>query len=598
MQVPLSEGAPSGVLLERGCLLYDEVWAVDFEFQAPDGYRPNPVCMVARELFSGRTIRMWRDELLKAKEPPFRTDKGAAFVAYYASAEIGCFLALGWEPPINVIDFFTEFRAKTNGTQLVAGASLLGALMHHRLSTIGAEAKEEMRYLIMYRASMLWTAAERKQIIEYCESDVVALARLAPRMVEYILRNGDQSLSQALFRGRYMIAAARMEWEGVPIDAQLLHRLNANWDGIRTSLIRSTDADYGIYTDFGTFSMDRFDGFLRKHGLPWPRTPNGMPETKQNTFRDMAATHPLLQPLAELRGTLAELRLNRLAVGPDDHNRTLLSAFRARTGRNQPSNAKFVFGPAKWIRFLIMPPEGSALAYIDWRSQEIAIAAGLSGDQNLIRAYQTDPYLDFAIAAGMAPQGATKATHGKERDVCKAIVLGVNYGMGSDAMAYRAGISRGEARTLLRLHRETYRNFWEWSELQIDRGMSGQTIYTRLGWPLRVGRGDYNGRSLMNHPMQANGADSMRLAACLATEAGHRICAPVHDALLLIGDAATIEDEARAVAAIMEQVGETVARIPVDADIAITKPRERYFEKRGANMFAKVMEHLERAENG
>ena len=28
----------------------------------------------------------------------------------------------------------------------------------------------------------------------------------------------------------------------------------------------------------------------------------------------------------------------------------LLSAFRARTGRNQPSNAKFIFGPATWLR--------------------------------------------------------------------------------------------------------------------------------------------------------------------------------------------------------------------------------------------------------
>ena len=43
---------------------FREVWLVDFEFQAPAGERPRPVCMVARELRTGRLLRLWRDELL------------------------------------------------------------------------------------------------------------------------------------------------------------------------------------------------------------------------------------------------------------------------------------------------------------------------------------------------------------------------------------------------------------------------------------------------------------------------------------------------------------------------------------------------------
>lgn len=603
--MPLPQQHPSipdaKLLLGGGSLPFDEIWAADFEFQAPDGHQPTVVCMVARELFSGREIRMWRDELLACRECPFRTDERVAFVAYYASAEFGCFLALGWEPPMNVLDFYAEFRAKTNGLMVAAGSGLLGALLHHRISTIGAETKEEMRALIMERTSLIWTPSEQRAIINYCADDVTALARLAPDMVAYILRNGRKSLSQALFRGRYMVAVARMEFEGVPIDRELWARMSRNWGAIKMHLIRETNAQYGIYTQTGTFSLANFERWLAANRIPWPLTPSGKPETKSDTFRNMAGSHAALKPLAELRSTLSELKLNSLAVGPDGRNRTLLSPFRAKTARNQPSNSRFIFGPSKWIRFLIVPPPGLALAYIDWRSQEIAIAAGLSGDKNLIRAYQTDPYLDFAVGAGLAPAGATKESHPKERDVSKGIVLGVNYGMGSDAMALRAGITRGEARTLLRMHKDLYAVFWEWSESQIDAGMSGRTIYTRLGWPLRVGRGDYNSRSLMNHPMQANGSDSMRLAACLATEAGHKIAAPVHDALLLVGDAATIDEEARAVADIMEDVGGKIAGIPVDAEIEITRSGERYFEKRGATMFKRIMGILgtvERADDG
>src|SRR5918993_4791427 len=77
-------GPPLGQALDR--LPHREVWALDFEFLAGDGERPEPVCLVARELRTGRLLRCWRDELV-GRAPPFRTDAGTLFVAYYASAE-------------------------------------------------------------------------------------------------------------------------------------------------------------------------------------------------------------------------------------------------------------------------------------------------------------------------------------------------------------------------------------------------------------------------------------------------------------------------------------------------------------------------------
>ena len=93
--------------------------AVDFEFEfgghtsfedaSRAGERPRPVCMVARELRSGQTWRLWRGEF--GSEPPFPIGPDALFVAFYASAELGCFRALGWPKPANILDLFTEFRA-------------------------------------------------------------------------------------------------------------------------------------------------------------------------------------------------------------------------------------------------------------------------------------------------------------------------------------------------------------------------------------------------------------------------------------------------------------------------------------------------------
>ena len=74
------------------------------------------------------------------------------------------------------------------------------------------------------------------------------------------------------------------------------------------------------------------------------------------------------------------MRLNDLAVGQDGRNRTILSAFRSRTGRNQPGNSKYIFGPSVWLRGLIKPPPGYGIAYVDWSQQEFGGAAALSGD--------------------------------------------------------------------------------------------------------------------------------------------------------------------------------------------------------------------------
>ncbi len=121
-------------------------------------------------------------------------------------------------------------------------------------------------------------------------------------------------------------------------------------------------------------------------------------------------------------------------------------------------------------------------------------------------------------------------------------MLGVGYGMEAMSLAARVGISGLEARELLLKHRETYPRFWRWSEDMVDQAMLLGSISTVFGWRVHAGR-DANPRSLRNFPMQANGAEMLRIACCLATERGIRICAPVHDAVLIEAPADRIEEE-------------------------------------------------------
>jgi DNA polymerase family A len=483
--------------------------------------------------------------------------------------------------PERVLDLFTEFRNRTNGVPTENGSGLLGALAYHGLDAIGAVEKDEMRALILRGGP--WSDAERAAILDYCESDVAALARLLPVMLPQI------ALLRALLRGRYMVAVARMERSGVPIDTETLSLLRHHWSDIQDQLIADIDANYGVF-DGRTFKADRFAGWLSRKNIPWPRLESGRLDLSDDTFREMARAYPEVAPLRELRAALSEMRLSDLAVGCDGRNRTMLSAFRARTGRNQPSNTKFLFGPSVWLRGLIKPPPGYGIAYIDWQQQEFGIAAALSGDPLMMDAYRSgDPYLAFAKQAGAAPADATKATHKVVRDQFKQCVLAVQYGMGAEGLAQRIGQPPICGRELLRLHRETYRVFWAWSDRVQDHAMLRGGLHTAFGWRVRVPR-DANARSLRNFPMQANGAEMLRLACCLGTERGIEVCAPVHDAVLICAPLENLDaDVVR-----MRQAMAEASRIVLDGfelgtDAQIVRYPDRYMDERGATMWDRVM---------
>jgi len=268
----------------------------------------------------------------------------------------------------------------------------------------------------------------------------------------------------------------------------------------------------------------------------------------------------------------------------------LLSPFRSITGRNQPSNARFIFGPSCWLRGLVKPEPGRAIAYVDWSQQEFAIAAALSGDQAMQSAYQSaDPYLAFAKQAGAVPADATKKTHPAEREQFKVCALAVQYGMGAKKLAQSLGQPEAMARRLLRLHRTTYPTFWKWSDGAVNHAMLRGWLQTVFGWRMHVGP-RANPRSLANFPMQGNGAEMMRLACCLATERGISVCCPVHDALLVEGPAAEIETVVAATQQAMAEASRHVLDgFTLRTDAKVVCHPDRYMDSRGRRMWKTVM---------
>jgi DNA polymerase I len=575
---------------------FERIVFADFEFVAKPGERPDVVCLAWHEQPSGQTYRLWRDQL--GPTPPYPIDDQTLYVCFVANAELSCHLALGWPLPANVLDLSAEFRCITNGRTVPAGKGLLGALAYYRFNDVDSKRKDDLRKRIM--KGWPFTNQERDEILLYCASDVEAMVRLLPKMLPEI------ELDVALHRGEFVAASARMEHRGVSIDMEIFAQLadKRAWSYVRDAMVPMIDAQYGVYSKGSDgdwhFSMEKFEASLEREGIVgWPRTDTGKLSMQRKVFESMTKGHPQLESLRQLRHARDKMRKIKLAVGNDGRNRTTLWPFKAKTSRTQPKAAQWIFSPAVWLRSLIKPEPGRAVAYVDWSSMEFMIAASLSGDPVMLEFYRSgDPYLSFCKRVGKAPETATKHTHGALRDRYKTGLLAIQYGVQAETLASRLGISTFEAHEMLAQHRQVFAVYWQWAEDWLAHAFDTGVMWTPMGWFCRTGITEFNGRSIINFPVQGAGADILRLACIWATRHELELCAPVHDAILIEAP----EDRIEADVALLQELMRRASRVVLTAcgdvpcelrtDAKIVRYPDRYTDPRGDEVWGRVLELL------
>jgi hypothetical protein len=567
---------------------FREVWFLDTEFYVTDGERPEPICLVAKELRSGEVVRQWLWEQ-HAPESPLADGPDVLVVAYNAVAEWSVYLALGWPLPSRILDLYVEYRWLMSGFKGLHYGQL-DAMEAFGLPRMDDFFKSDMRAICCRGGP--YSGAEAREILGYCEDDVDGLAALFGKMEPYL------RWPQALARGRYTAAVANVEALGVPLDRDLYLRIRQNREAIRQALVTESAAKFGVY-DGTSFDTEAFGQYLVREGIEWPTTPTGKLSTREDVFEERVEVYPQLRPLYELRSAMSQLKEDGgLSVGLDGRNRASLWPFGTSSGRNAPSTTKFVFGKSTAFRSLIRPQPGWAVAYADWSQQEFGIAAVLSDDHNMRQAYLSgDPYLEFAKQAGAVPSSATKVTHADVREQFKTCMLGVNYSMGAKALARRLKRPLAYARELLGLHRAVYDRYWRWVEMVLNEAMLTSRLRTVFGWQVNVGPKS-NGRSLKNFPCQGNGSEMLRLAVCLAVERGVSVVAPVHDALLI---EAPLDDIATEVERTREAMAEA-SRAVLDGfelrtDVKVTRAPDRYRDPRGASFWKLLTKTLAEVES-
>ncbi|VUX47795.1 conserved hypothetical protein [Candidatus Defluviicoccus seviourii] len=478
------------------------------------------------------------------------------WVAFAASADLTALLRLGIDiTPFNVIDLMAEGRMITlsHDKFFAPRGSLVATLRAFGLELVNEAEKEVMREVILNHKT--YTDDQWDAITRYCWEDVECLPPLfnAIKRFHNDIVKGAVELDHMLYRGEYIKAVSITDHrsKGFPVWGEWFDQVMNNRERITEAIIRKYNTQFPIWQynprdNKYHLKRDQIELWAKLQGFlkDWERTECGALRLSDDYLEVLGRKHILVENLRKIFKQLNHLKIDLRGAAVNGYVPYRTTAFSAKTGRNglKPKNG-FVLNLPPWMRTVVRPHPGRVLIGADWSSQEVAISAYLSGDENLTAAYETgDPYLALGKMSGRIPHDGTKQTHPLERQLFKGLQLGLNYGMGERALAqsmlntfleggYEVDIDYASnvARRLLVWHRNKFKTYWAWAERKARLARVKGYIQAGDGWTEYVTRRTPQ-TVLLNFPAQSNAAVMMRQATIKLAKTGIDLLCSQHDA--------------------------------------------------------------------
>lgn len=426
----------------------------------------------------------------------------------------------------------------------------------------------------------------REKILNYNEEDVVYLPEILVKVLEQYSKllgtkyRREQILKEMENRGRYAALTSIRESKGYPINVTHVRNFTKAVDFILEEVQREIN---NLFPEIMPFKWQRKDqrfswnqkatrkwlvdnGYSEKWMLTdtYDRDKKRLPKGEKlpvddylslslEAFQDkfpFKHTYPednfgaqmvrylvLKQNLNGFKTKSEQGRKNFWdSVGSDGRVRPYMNIFGAQSSRSQPAATGFMFLKPAWMRVMVSPPKGKALAGIDFGSEEFFISALLSRDQNMIDAYLSgDVYLYFAKLAGAVPMDGVREDYEPQRDLFKSTVLGISYLMTKYGLAVKLTQDTGifhtpdDAQKLIDKFYKVFSTFAKWQEEDIENYLDGNEVKLNDGW--YMWRDNINFRSAANVRIQGAGAVIMRESDIRAYQQGIYVPFTLHDAL-------------------------------------------------------------------
>jgi DNA polymerase I len=383
---------------------------------------------------------------------------------------------------------------------------------------------------------------------------------------------------------------ARMERAGVKIDKAFLEELS------RTYRARIAKLETSIYefagTKFNINSPQQLSGILFDQ-LKLPRDLIKKTKTGHSTaaseLEKLRGKHDIIDALTQYR-ELEKLRNTYidslpLLVRPDTNrihtsfNQTIAATGRLSSTDPNLQNIPIRTDQGREIRKAFIPDKGNRILALDYSQIELRIAAHMSGDTNLIAAFNNGEDIHRTTAAKIFNTPDHSVTYDMRR-AAKAVNFGIIYGISAFGLSQNLRIEIDKAQEIIDAYFLTYPKLKQFMENVVEEAKVTGYVETLLGrkrfipelqagnWQLKqAGK-----RMAINMPIQGTQADIIKMAMIkiddmIQQEPGIRMILQVHDELVFEVREQLVESCAKDVKSIMESIYTISVPLNVEAKV-------------------------------
>ncbi len=376
---------------------------------------------------------------------------------------------------------------------------------------------------------------------------------------------------------KLMPVTHRMHTRGIRVDAARLEQVRQDYEA------RAATAAAELHTvlgqDLNPDDNNAVLAALQGLGLAVKGT------NKRDLCRHLK--HPAVQALQayrELQGVHTTARSFLAAIGKDGRIHPNWHPFGADTGRYSCSGPPFQgLSRNPDLRRCFLPRPGFVFVRCDLAQADLRPLASASQDPEMLAIFREGRDFHRETAAKLMDKPVADVTPA-ERDVSKAIVFGVVYGMGAESLAEQALMNYDiiwtpeEAQSWMDRFFNLYTGLRDWRDAIRQEAATATecrslSLKRRRFLPIDPGERGYRFRCLLNQPAQGTVADAVKVAMiniAAKLDPEDAIVANVHDELLLEVRAERAEEALHMMPAEMENaLASMLTGVPVKTEAGI-----------------------------
>lgn len=372
-------------------------------------------------------------------------------------------------------------------------------------------------------------SVELDKLCDYAAEDADITFRLKQILEKEIRENGLEKLFYEI-EMPLMKVLAIMERNGVRIDSEALAQsseiLTKEIDLLEKEIHEMAGIDFNVSSPMqvGEVLFDRLglDDKAKK-------TKTGQYSTAEDVLEKIRSKHPIIGKILDYRG-LKKLLSTYIDALPQminpktgkvhtSFNQTVTSTGRLSSTNPNLQNIPIRDAQGKEIRKAFIPDNDSVFLSADYSQIELRIMAHLSGDSNMLEAFNSGHDIHTATAAKIYKIPIDEVTSDMRRKA-KTANFGIIYGISTFGLAERLNIPRGEAKELIEGYFATYPEVKNYMDEAIRKAKETgyvETIFGRKRFLADINsqnsivRG-YAERNAINAPIQGSAADIIKIA--------------------------------------------------------------------------------------